>query len=327
MKLDGPVEIHVIRINQNKKHFALIGIALAAYAATTIVNSPSETNGQTSTKSQTDADGSFPWNRSATAVDTVAPDGDLTKGSEGTKDLVLSPDLIRRFDFHLNAMGEKSLAQITQLVTQQLKAELNAKSAQEALRLFQAYVNYKQALASVKEQPHTADINALIAQMKKGREIRSRFFTQTESQALFGKDDEYDDYTAKRIEIQMDQSITSEQKTDMLNALKAKLSAQTIQDITEPVIHLTLNERVEQARSRGASPQEIHNIRAEMVGQAAAERLAQLDAQEAQWQQRIAQYKAAVAERPQQAQSIKESMFDIQERLRVDTVLNPQNSN
>ena len=54
-----------------------------------------------------------------------------------------------------------------------------------------------------------------------------------------------------------------------------------------------LQNRVDQLREQGASDDEIYRLRAQKVNPQAADRLAELDREEAVWKNRIAQYQAA----------------------------------
>ena len=88
----------------------------------------------------------------------TTPDGVLANQGQ---DLVLSPDLIRRFEYHLTAVGERSLAQIREAIVKDITAELNEKGQKEALRILDAYLKFKTALGSVNQPKMTGSVAQL----------------------------------------------------------------------------------------------------------------------------------------------------------------------
>lgn len=245
----------------------------------------------------------------------TTPDGVLA--SQG-QDLVLSPELIRRFEYHLTAVGERSLTQIRQAIVKDIALELNAKGQQEALRILDAYLKFKTALGSV-NQPKMTEISgaALARHFKSIRDLRALYFQPSEITALFGNVDEYDDYTAKKLAIVQNQSLSPADREAQLEYLKNTLSAQSRAHVEQPVVHLTLAAKEEQARQQGATPAEIQQIRSHMVGADAAKRLEALDREEAAWKARIKQYQEARATSPGSAQQLKNNLFTPQEQLRL----------
>ncbi|MGE5450520.1 MAG: lipase secretion chaperone [Acidobacteriota bacterium] len=257
--------------------------------------------------------GGHEWTRS---FQGTTPDGQLS--SSTGRDLVLSPDLIRRFEYHLTAVGEKTQAQIRAAILADIAAELNDKGQKEAQRILDAYLKFKTALGSV-AQPRMTEINgtALAQHFKSIRDLRALYFQPSEIQALFGNTDEYDDYTARKLAIVQNKGLSATEREAQLTRLKDTLSPENRANIEQPVIHLTLAAREEQARREGATPEAIQQIRTNLVGADAAKRLAALDQEEAAWKARIQQYKAALAADPSQAQQLRGTLFTPQEQLRL----------
>lgn len=245
----------------------------------------------------------------------TTPDGVLANHGQ---DLVLSPDLIRRFEYHLTAVGERSLAQIREAIVKDITAELNEKSQKEALRILDAYLKFKTALGSV-NQPKMTEISgaALARHFRSIRDLRALYFQPSEITALFGNVDEYDDYTAKKLAIVQNKSLSEADREAQLQYLKNTLSAESRAHVEQPVVHLTLAAKEEQARQQGATPAEIQQIRSNMVGADAAKRLEALDREEAAWKARIKQYQEARAASPDSAQQLKNNLFTPQEQLRL----------
>ena len=245
----------------------------------------------------------------------TTPDGSLA--NQG-KDLVLSPELIRRFEYHLTAVGERTQAQIREAIVKDIATELNEKGQKEALRILDAYLKFKTALGSV-NQPKMTEVSgaALARHFQSIRDLRALYFQPSEITALFGNVDEYDDYTAKKLAIVQNKSLSESDREAQLQYLKNTLSPANRANIEQPVVHLTLAAKEEQARQQGATAAEIQQIRTNMVGADAAKRLEALDREEASWKARIKQYQEARATSPDSAQQLKNNLFTPQEQLRL----------
>ncbi|MBP7484093.1 MAG: hypothetical protein RLZZ369_254 [Pseudomonadota bacterium] len=245
----------------------------------------------------------------------TTPDGTLA--NQG-KDLILSPELIRRFEYHLTAVGERTQAQIREAIVKDITTELNEKGQKEALRILDAYLKFKTALGSV-DQPKMTEISgaALARHFRSIRDLRALYFQPSEVAALFGNVDEYDDYTAKKLAIVQNKSLSDADREAQLQYLKNTLSAESRANVEQPVVHLTLATKEEQARQQGATPAEIQQIRTNLVGADAAKRLEALDREEAAWKARIKQYQEARATSPESAQQLKHNLFTPQEQLRL----------
>ena len=251
----------------------------------------------------------------APSLQGTVPDGQL---HDGGAELVLSPELIRRFDYWLTTHGEKPLDAVRADIRADLSDELNAPSLQVALRLLNAYVAYKTELASLQALPMgTYDSAALAQQLQAIRSVRSRHFNEVESLALFGPDDAEDDHALARLRITQDPSLSAQERSRQLALLSQRLSPGQRAAESEPVLHLSVADAVAEARARGADATEVRAIRARMVGPEAAERLARVDAEQADWQARVQGYLALKRERPTDAAAHKSTQFTQAEQLRL----------
>lgn len=281
--------------------------------ATTVTTAPLAAAGQPATFARSFAD--------------TRPDGEL---ASGTGELKLSPELLRRFDYYLSAIGERSLADIQAAIERDLVRELKPADAARAKQILAQYLAFKRALADVKQDRALAGqtLDAMRARLATIRQMRSRFFTPVETQALFGDDDTLADLALDRLAIQRDASLNLAQKQARLTELEARLSPQQRAEREAPVQHQTLAAQVDAARARGASDADVQALRAAAVGNEAAERLATLDREEAAWKARIHDYLAergrvlanpqlAPADRDAALARLRDARFDAQEQLRL----------
>lgn len=252
---------------------------------------------------------------SAASLQGTEPDGRLHAGDA---ELVLSGDLVRRFDYWLTSHGEKPLAAIRADVLADLARELNRASLQRASRLFDAYVAYKTELARLQPEPSAQmDAGALGRQLQAIRAVRARHFAADEAVALFGVDDADDDHALARLRIAQDPGLSDAARRQRLQQLSAQRSPEQRAAETAPVLHLTVADAVAEARARGADAAEVRAIRTRMVGAEAAERLARVDADQAAWQSRVQAYQAVRQSQPAEAATYKTTHFSPAEQLRL----------
>ncbi|MDE1999091.1 MAG: hypothetical protein KGI52_09220 [Burkholderiales bacterium] len=245
----------------------------------------------------------------------TTPDGQL---ADQGQDLVLSPALIRRFEYYMTAVGERTQEQIRAAILKDISTELNARGQKEAQRILDAYLKFKTALGSV-SQPKMGEVSSasLALHFKAIRDLRAQYFSPDEVKALFGMGDEYEDYTVRKVAIMQNQALSPAERDAQLEQLKSTLSPEGQANVEQPVIQLTLAAKEQEARAHGATAADIQQLRTDMVGADAAKRLAALDKEQAAWNERIRQYKEARAQDPARAEQLKSTLFTPREQLRL----------
>ena len=236
----------------------------------------------------------------------------------GVGELVLGPELLRRFDYWLTTLGERSLEAVRADIERDLADELSPSSLRQALRLRDAYLAYKAELSRLQPLPAgTYEADALAQQLQAIRAVRARHFSADEVSALFGSDDATDDHALARLRVAQDPKLSPAERRRELARLSERLSPEQRAAETEPVLHLSVADAVAEARARGAGAQEVMAIRARMVGPEAAERLARVDAEQAQWQARVQRYLSIKQTDPDEAAAHKAAEFSPAEQLRL----------
>ncbi|MEG1325484.1 MAG: lipase secretion chaperone [Janthinobacterium sp.] len=224
------------------------------------------------------------------------PDGNVTVAA-GDK-LVVDAELGHLFDYYLAGLGEKPLAAIRSQIEAELNKRLAAVPARDAKRLLGAYLAYKQALVGAEQAlPAQADA-ALAARARKHamRALRGNYFTPEESAGLFGASDAYDDDAVARMAILGDTSLDEAQRQAQLTALDQKMPPTLRAARDAPLQVAQLDESVKALRAQGGDENAVYRLRASTFTPAAAARLAELDREESQWQQRIIAYQAQKAQ-------------------------------
>lgn len=274
------------------------------------------------------AGGSVPLTAAPSLRGTL-PDGRASVEAGGA--LRVDAELRRLFDYQLATLGERDLAAIRKAVQLALQPQLSGVALQQAMALFDRYVAYRQAVSDAK----LAAAGSVAERLQQMRALRLQFLSASEVAGLFGSEDAYDDFTVKRLRLLADVSLSAEQRAAQLKALEAGLPAELRAARQEPVKHLALAEAEEALKKKGGGEQELYALRAGMVGQAAADRLSQLDREQTQWQARIDGYRREAqrlrvapgldaAQRQQALTALRAQRFNAQEQLRLDAFIPPQ---
>jgi lipase chaperone LimK len=228
------------------------------------------------------------------AVSSLAgttPDGAATTSAGNA--LVLDPALIRRFDYYLTTVGERPVDAIRAQVEQDLDSRLAPTAARQAKDLFARYLQFKTALKAQRPaKPTGRSVDMLRDGSRMMLALRATFFSDAESQALFGPQDAEASAALARMAIEQDPALDDRQRRERLAALDARLPASARADREAPLAVVHLEEAAQQLRAQGGSEDDVYRMRAAATSPEAANRLAEVDRDEAAWKARIAAYLA-----------------------------------
>ena len=254
------------------------------------------------------------------------------------KQLVVTEGLRRLFDYFLSAIGEEDEATIIARVEAYIRHHTPEPAASQAVEIFHQYIGYLKALGNIQNKYGNLQMQAteqgemdltLVAQRRQDvKQLREQYFTTETITAFFGSDDAYDDYSIAMMQIAQDDTLTDAQKQAAREDYISRLPDSPIkQNVQQQANFGLLMERTKQMKARGASQAELYAMRRELVGAAAAERLANVDAEEADFDARFNQYqkqrqaliKGAGSEAAvkSQLQQLESQLFDDAERKRL----------
>ena len=254
------------------------------------------------------------------------------------KQLVVTEGLRRLFDYFLSALGEEDEAVIYARVESYIRSHTPEPAASQAMKIFDQYIAYLKAIPAIEKRYGNLqlqatkngelDLNVVAQQRQDVAKLRQQHFDKTTITAFFGAEDAYDDYSIAMVKINQDKQMSDAQKEaakqDYIsrmpdNATKANIAQQA-----------NLNElitRTEQMQAKGATAEELYNMRRALVGAPAAARLAQVDQQDADFDQRFKQYQtqkqqllsqnADKVQAQTQIHQIEQQLFNDMERKRL----------
>ena len=194
--------------------------------------------------------------------------------------------LRRLFDYLLTLQGEFTLDEIRALLAHRVLAEHGAGIADELTALFDRYLALKQAEATVAGIEDPAERLARLA------ELRRQWFGAA-AEAMFGDEEAHTAYTLARLALLHDRSLDPGQRAEALEALQQQRDPSRRAGESLALTPSLLAEHEALLQTQQLDPAQRAAERSALWGEAAAQRLAELDAAEADWQARLAAYASA----------------------------------
>ena len=269
------------------------------------------------------------------SMQDTLPDGNLQAILNGTVNGHFTPqayaELRRLFDYYLSAVGEQSIPAITQQIRDELQRRLPPPQAQKAQRLLDLYIAFKRELVDLESKPALAGsgVQAIRNRQWAMQELRGRYFSQEESQGMFGFEDAYDTDAIARLEISQNPALNAAQKQQKLAALDAAMPSVLRNERDASSAVWRADQQAQEMRAKGASEDDIYRMRAKEFDAQAAARLAEVDREEADWTNRITRYReertrllaaqanASESERQSALAQLQQNLFSEAERPRL----------
>lgn len=261
----------------------------------------------------------------------LEPDIRLSTDAEGN--LVPTRDLRVLLDFYLANIDQEPLATALARIRAALSQRLKEPAMSQALSLLERYVGYRIALDHLQHELASGvtktgfDVNVLLQRQEQLERVQHEYFDRDEKTAFFREETELDSYTLAKLAIEQNSSLTDSEKQQQIAQLTQQLPETIRVARKRAVIHGDLFQKVEAMKADNASDADLYQLRAKELGEDAAVKLAQLDQQQQQWQQRLSDYQqqksrileAGLSESDQiiAVTRLRERLFEGPERLRV----------
>ena len=258
---------------------------------------------------------------------------------DASKQLVVTEGLRRLFDYFLSALGEEEESVVLARVERYIRHHTPEPAAGQAVAIFKQYVAYLKALPTIEKRygnlqlqatkSGELDLNVVAQQKQDVSKLRQQYFDQLTITAFFGVEDEYDDYSIEMVRINQNSQMSDTQKQAARQDYVSRLPDSGIKANIEQQANLSaLMTRTEEMKARGATAEALYNMRRELVGAPAAQRLAQVDQEDANFDQRFTQYQtqkqrllSASADKAKaqiQITQLEQQLFDDTERKRLE---------
>jgi len=253
-------------------------------------------------------------------------DGALLRDVEGR--FVPTRDALDLFDYFLSASGEEPDSVIRARIEAAIAARLDDPAP--ALELLERYLAYRAEARALFEEENAAAL-PLERRLQRIRELRRAHFGAQLAGELFAAEEERWRVDVERLHVLRDPALGEEEQASRLAALDAQLPEPVREARSAATAALVLIRDEARLRSEGATEAEIGALREARFGPEAAARLAALDRARAEWNARVAAYRAerervaALHEGDAAAQAaaltaLRDAHFEDAELLRVEAL-------
>lgn len=254
------------------------------------------------------------------------------------KQLVVTEGLRRLFDYFLSALGEENDAVIYARVESYIRNHTPEPAASQAITIFNQYIAYLKAIPEIEKrygnlqlqatQSGELDLSVVAQQKQDVAKLRQQYFSKETINAFFGAEEEYDNYSVEMIRINQNSQLSDTQKESAKQDYISRMPNSSTKANIEQQANLNeLISRTEQMKAKGATTEELYKMRRELVGAPAAARLAQVDQEDANFDQRFNQYQTQkqqlLSQNPDNTQAqtqidqMEQQLFDESERKRL----------
>ncbi len=201
--------------------------------------------------------------------------GQLTTLADGS--LIITNEIRKRFDYFYMMTGDRSQQEINAIIADHIRQQLSQPAQDQALNLLQQYTDYLNEYSTFSQgldiqimQDDPQWVASEIANLRTfylGEEINKIFFGQQENL-----------------------------RSNYLQQENNPLPAQVLEN-QEKTLRLTnLQQQTALLKAENADKEVIHNLRVELVGEDAANRLSQLDLDRQDWQEKKQAYEMLKAQ-------------------------------
>ena len=205
--------------------------------------------------------------------------------------LIVNEQARNCFEYFITQYGEKDLKQIKHDFKTYIQQNYKQPALGQIIDLWNRYINYREKLGDL--QPPNIDkedpqyYQSIFANMKN---LRKQLFSNYEIEGLFGTEDTYHEYTLNRMTVLADKSLTEAQKAQKLKDLFNQLPEDWKANLEQLNKLEDLRKLTADIKARGGSVQDIHQMRMNLVGPEATQRLEALDEQRNDWKVKVNQY-------------------------------------
>lgn len=204
--------------------------------------------------------------------------------------LVVTPGARWFFDYFLSATGEESADDLRARIVSEIERRLPATGAQEAIALLDRYLSYRERVRAAQASGPVDDLRQRLAEL---HQIRVDTFGASDAAILFGEEEQVQSADLQRRTVMSDTTLDPDERERQLAAIELQLPAEIRAARAETFAPLHLMQDEQALLDAGGSPEDIQALRTQRFGVEAAERLAVLDREQAQWRQRLADYQRA----------------------------------
>lgn len=223
-------------------------------------------------------------------VEGIAIDGEIRVDMNGN--LVYDRDLRRFMDFFigLTQSPDDETAMRERMRQAMMEQEVPEAIRQDVMSALDRYLGYREAAADLESRAGESSPEQTRTVLKELKQLRRSHLGEAMAEGFFGREQERIENQLARQRIQSNPDLSDAEKRERILDLEEDLPEYTHQVRERSRTYNNLHEKTRRMREEGASEAEIRELRTEELGAEAANRLAELDDQRAQWQSRLEAY-------------------------------------
>ncbi|WP_180021546.1 lipase secretion chaperone [Acinetobacter sp. YH16044] len=210
---------------------------------------------------------------------------------DGSNHLIVNEQTRNCFEYFITQYGEKSIDQIKKDFKAYIAQGHKEPALSQIYDLWDRYMKYREQLGNL--QPPSDDKESpqyYRSIYNSTQNLRKQFFSDYEIEGLFGKENTYHEYTLKRMEVVNDKKLSESEKAKKLKDLFDELPEDWKENLEQINKLEDLRKLTADIKARGGSSEEIHQMRLNLVGPEATQRLENLDSQRSSWKSSVNQY-------------------------------------
>ncbi|QSQ97188.1 lipase secretion chaperone [Acinetobacter indicus] len=246
--------------------------------------------------------------------------------------LIINEQTRNCFEYFITQFGEKTLEQIKQDFKGYVSQNHQEPALSQILDLWTRYLDYRQALGELTpptgiDQEDPAYYRSIYTNTQN---LRKKYFSNYEIEGLFGTEDTYHEYTLDRMQVLADKKLSEAEKAQRLKDLFEQLPEDWQENLEQLNKLDDLRKLTADIKARGGSSEEIRQMRLNLVGPEATQRLENLDSERANWKSSVNNYlterdgimKSGMSDaaKQQAVQKLRQQHFKSpEERLRAET--------
>lgn len=246
--------------------------------------------------------------------------------------LIVNEQTRNCFEYFITQFGEKNLDQIKNDFSAYMVQTHTEPALSQILDLWSRYISYRTQLGNLQAPTGMTqdDPNYFRAIFNDTNNLRKKLFSDDEIEGLFGIEDTYHVYTINRMEVLGNPNLSETEKAKKLKDLFADLPKDWQENLEQLNKLEDLRKLTADIKARGGSAEDIRQMRLNLVGAEATQRLETLDAQRSDWKSKVTQYltsredivKSNMSDSAKVAsiQKLRQQHFNTpQEQIRVET--------
>lgn len=205
--------------------------------------------------------------------------------------LIVNEPVKNCFEYFITQYGEKDIQQIQASFLSFIQKSYQDPALGQIRDLWTRYLDYRQDLSEL-QTPNSNPESAAYYQgiYDQTQNLRKKYFSKHEIEGLFGPENTYHQYTLDRLRILENKKLSETEKARQLSALFDNLPESWKENLEQIATLDNLRKLTKDLKARNASAQELRQMRMNLVGAEATQRLETLDSERSAWKDRVSSY-------------------------------------